>query len=392
MRFKMQLFLLLLLFFSCTAEARIFIEDSVSVVGGFDTNPLYMDTSQQSDYLMKVDPKLFFVYDSKELTFKLGGWADYNKYFRDVNQTSLSWNAAGNIEARPSESIKIEFYADYTKNSDPILLDAESRYEWNSPSLRLKFDYRAPLSSWGFFAGFESNSKEYELVSVQNFNNRKKYISMGGKYYFFPETALIFGAKSGFSTYTQGYSARPYGNSDSVYNEVYTGLEGRISSDITMKFKLGFLWLDYEYGTDFYEPVVDLSFVDFLSPLHSLTVAYERMAYDSTYSNFYVDQKFSVESKSIWFDTITNVFTAQYIYRYYRYYPKRIDHRMGFVTDFAIPLITMRNISENISFVTTFLAEWVNSDAYNNFGFYTGPDPSASYRRFVVLVGLTTKY
>ncbi|MEI6093485.1 MAG: hypothetical protein WCQ47_07370, partial [bacterium] len=169
--------------------------------------------------------------------------------------------------------------------------------------------------------------------------------------------------------------------------------DGRISSDILMKLRVGFLWLDYQFGTDFTEPVVVLNFTDILSSLHSITVGYERMAYDSTYSNFYVDQKLSVESKSIWFDSITNLFTAQYIYRYYRYSPKRIDHRLGFISEFAVPLINLNRLNgESISFVTTFLAEWVNSDAYNNFGYYTGPDPSASYKRFVVMAGLTTKY
>lgn len=376
-----------------TSEAKFLVEDSISIVGGFDSNPLYRDTSASSDYLFQVDPKLFLIYDTNEITLKVGGLATYSKYIKNNNQTSLAWNLSGKLEARPYESTKIQFYSDYTKNSDPILLDDESRYKWSSPSLKLNMEYRAPTSSWGFSAGFEAQSKEYELASLQNFNNRKKYISMGGKYYFFPETALIFGAKSGYSTYTAGRSVGPYPNNNSVYNEVYTGLDGRISSDILMKLKFGFLWLDYQVGTDFTEPILSLNFIDVLSSLHSITVGYERMAYDSTYSNFYVDQKLSVESKSILFDSITNLFTAQYIYRYYRYYPKRIDHRLGFISEFAIPFITLNKLNgENISFVTTFLAEWVNSDAYNNFGLYTGPDPSASYKRLVIMAGLTTKY
>ncbi|MEI6080457.1 MAG: hypothetical protein WCQ53_07475, partial [bacterium] len=335
----------------------------------------------------------FFIYSSKEITFKLGGWADYNKYFKDKNQTSLGWNTAGSLEARPDDSTKISFYTDYTKNSDPIRLDSESRYAWNSPVIKLKVDYRNPLSSWGFAASFDSQGRYYDLAAVQNFNNRKKYISLGGKYYFFPETALIFGAKSGYSTYTAGPNTLPYTNTDSVYNEFYTGLEGKISTDITMIFKFGFLWLDYQHGTDFTEPVMSLRFVDLVSSLHTIAVEYERMAYDSTYSNFYVDNKLAVESKSIWFDSITNLLTVQYIYRYYRFYPKRVDHRLGAITEFAIPLVTLSKVNnETISFVTTALAEWVNSDAYNNFGLYVGPDPSASYKRFVVLVGLSTKY
>ncbi|MCX6111807.1 MAG: hypothetical protein NTY22_00750 [Proteobacteria bacterium] len=389
----MQLFLFLILLLPNAAEAKFSVEDSISLTGGFDSNPLYRDESLGFDYLVKVYPKLAFIYDTKEITLKVGGWADYDKYFKNTNQSSLGWNTAGELEARPYESTRIDFYADYTKNSDPILLDTESRYRWGSPTLKLVMDYRAPLSAWGFSSGFEATSKAYELASVQNFDNRKKYISMGGKYYFFPETALIFGIKSGYSTYTQGRNAQPYGNTNSVYNEIYTGLNGKISSDIMMKLKFGFLWLDYQFGTDFNEPVVTLNITDIISSIHSIKVEYERMAYDSTYSNFYVDNKLSVESKSVWFDSITNLFTAQYIYRYYRAYPRRIDHRLGFITEFAVPLVTISKMgNENISFITTVLAEWVNSDAYNNFGLYTGPDPSASYKRFVVLMGLTTKY
>ena len=389
----MRLFLSLILFLSATANASFLVDDSVSIGGGFDSNPLYMDSSLGSDYLIKVYPKLFFIYYTKEITLRVGGWADYDRYFNNTNQSSLAWNTAGELEARPYETTKIDIYADYTKNSDPILLDTESRFRWNSPTIRLSLDYREPTSSWGFSSGFEADNKNYELVSQQNFDNRKKYISMGGKYYFFPETALLFGIKSGYSTYTQGHYVQPYGNNNSVYNEIYTGLEGRISSDIMMKLRFGFLWLDYQFGSDFNEPVLLLSLTDIMSSLHSITVTYERMAYDSTYSNYYVDNKLSVESKSIWFDSITNLFTAQYIYRFYRAYPRRIDHRLGFIAEFAVPLVTIsRAGNKNISFVTTALAEWVNSDAYNYFGLYTGPDPSASYRRFVVLFGLTTKY
>ncbi|MEI6092803.1 MAG: hypothetical protein WCQ47_03880, partial [bacterium] len=208
----MLLFLLSLFMLCNTSEAKFLIDDSVSIVGGFDSNPIYMDTSQNSDYLFKVDPKLFLIYDTNEITLKIGGWASYDKYSKNQNQTSTAWNLSGKLEARPTESTKIQFYTDYTKNSDPIRLSDESRYQWSSPFLKLNMDYRGLMSSWGFSSGFEAESKNYELVSIKNFNNRKKYISIGGKYYFFPETALIFGIKSGYSTYTADRSSTSYPN------------------------------------------------------------------------------------------------------------------------------------------------------------------------------------
>jgi len=150
--------------------------------------------------------------------------------------------------------------------------------------------------------------------------------------------------------------------------------------------------MNYQYGLDFHEPVMSLRVTDIMSESTSLAAVYERMAYDSVYSNFYVDQKVAIELKSIWYDSIVNLATFQYIYRYYRISPRRVDHRLGFITEFSIPLFVISGIKENISFTTKAMAEWVNSDAYNSFGYYTGPDPSANYSRFVVLVGLTNKF
>ena len=98
------------------------------------------------------------------------------------------------------------------------------------------------------------------------------------------------------------------------------------------------------------------------------------------------------EFKSVWYDSMINLATFQYTYRYYRMYPRRVDHILGFITELAVPIIIIGSINENIAFTTKFMAEWINSDAYNSFGLYNGPDPSASYRRLVLMVGLTNKF
>jgi len=373
-------------------DAKFSIQDSVSLGGGFDTNPLFLDGSNSADYLLRVDPNLDFIYDKSSFYTKIGGGIDYNKYFKNSNQSFFKWKFDSLISIRPEESATLDLINNYDNNSDPVMMTTEDRAKWGLYTMIASLHYITKSNLWKIDGDFESYSRSYDSDTYKNFNNNKRYLSIKTKFYFFPETAFLLGCKGGLSTYPARSNATPYGLSDSVYMEGFIGLDGQITSNVEMFFKLGFLFLDYQRGTNFHEPVLDLRVTNFLSKLSSLTAAYERMAYDSTYSNFYVDNRLALEFKNIWYDNFVNLSTFQYIYRDYRIYPGRRDHRLAFITETAVPVFVMSSVKENISLFARFMAEWVNSDAYNYFNLYVGPDPAASYRRFVLLVGLTTKY
>lgn len=373
-------------------NAKLYVKDTVSIVGGIDTNSLYMESSSGMDYLLRLDPELDVIFDKREIILTVGGGIDYNRYFKNTEQSFFKWKFNGGLDLRPEEQTLISFVSKYDNNSDPILMDTETRSKWDLLSIKANIEHDTKSRSWKFISGIAVDSKKYDDDVFDNFNNKKAYINIESRYFFFPETALKLGVVGGRSYYTAGYSAAPYGNSDSVYIKGFTGITGRLSDSIKMDLTAGFLWMNYQYGLDFHEPIITMKITDIMSNSTSLSAVYERMAYDSVYSNFYVDEKVAIELKSIWYDSIVNLATFQYIYRYYRLAPKRVDHRLGFITEFSIPLFVINGIKENISFTTRAMAEWVNSDAYNSFGFYTGPDPSASYSRIVVLVGLTNKF
>lgn len=382
----------LLLMFAGNVDAKFSIQDSVSIGGGFDTNPLFLDGSSSMDYLVRVDPNLDFIYDKSSFYTKIGGGIDYNKYFKNSNQSFFKWKFDSLIEVRPEESTTLDLVNNYDNNSDPVMMTTEDRAKWGLYTMKASLHYVTKSNLWKIDGDFESYTRRYDSDTYKNFNNNKRYLSIKTRFYFFPETAFTFGYKGGFSAYTAGSGARPYANSDSVYSEGFVGLEGQLTSDVEVFFKLGFLYLDYQYGTSFHEPIMELRVTNLISKLSSLSATYERMAYDSTYSNFYVDNRLALEFKNIWYDNFVNLSTFQYIYRDYRIYPGRRDHRIAFITETAVPVFVMSSIKENISLFARFMAEWVNSDAYNYFNMYVGPDPAASYRRFVLLVGFTTKY
>ncbi len=388
----LNIIIFLFLFVVGFADAKFYVKDSVSILGGVDTNSLYLESSSGIDYFMRVDPKVIFVLDKREILLRAGGGIDYNRYFKNTEQSFFAWTFNGDIELKPDDQTKVALVNEYSNNSDPVLMDTEARAKWALYTIKANIDYKTANKSWEFISGIESDSKKYEDNTYQNFNNKKAYINIEARYFFFPESALKFGVVGGKSYYTAGYNSIPYGLSDSVSLEGFTGLSGRLMENMSMDIRAGFLWLDYQYGSSFYEPVMNLKVTDMVSSSASLSAIYERMAYDSVYSNFYVDQKVAMEFKSIWYDSMVNLTTFQYIYRYYKPEPKRIDHRLGFITEVSVPLFLINSVEENISFTTKFLAEWVNSDAYNSFGYYAGPDPSASYKRMVIMFGLTNKF
>ncbi|MBN1114678.1 MAG: hypothetical protein JXA66_05000, partial [Oligoflexia bacterium] len=274
----------------------------------------------------------------------------------------------------------------------PTLVESESRLKWLKHNFNVVTNYTSKSSFWTMQGKFESVRTDYEDDNYSNFDNIKRYFSLHNEFNFFPETAIFFGVRAGYSTYLAGMDVEPYGNSDSVHYEGYLGVDGRITSTVSMDVKLGFIWLDYQFGSDFHEPVFLLKFTDMFSGIHSVSAGYERMVYDSMYSNFYVNQRMFLEFKSLWFDNFINMTTIQYVNRYYRQSGKRIDHGLAFITEMAVPVFIFNRIGQNISLIGRFLAEWLNSDAYNIYGWYTGQDMSADYKRFYILLGLTTKY
>ena len=389
----LRIIIALLTMFSLNAYGKFYVKDSISLLGGFDTNCLYMESSSGLDYLMRVDPEVDIFFDRREFVFNVGGGIDYNRYFKNTSQSWFTWKFNGGVSLKPDEDSVFYLNNKYDNNSDPVLMDTETRAKWNMYSVRAGMDHKTQSKAWKFISGLSMDVKEYDDDDTyDNFNNRKAYIDIETRYSFFPETALRLGAIGGRSYYTAGYDVSPYGNSDSVYLEGFTGVMGRLTNDVSVDIKAGFLYLDYKYGTDFHEPVIRIKVTDLISYRTSLSAIYERMAYDSVYSNFYVDEKVSMEFKSIIYDSMASLSEFQYIYRYYRASPRRVDHRLGFITELSIPLFVVKQLKENISFTTKFMAEWVNSDAYNSFGYYTGPDPSASYSKMVFLVGLTNKF
>ena len=103
----------LLLALTGNLNAKFSVQDSVSIAGGFDTNPLFLDASSSMDYLLRVDPNLDFIYDKSSFYAKIGGGIDYNKYFKNTNQSFFKWKFDSLISIRPEESTTVDLVNNY---------------------------------------------------------------------------------------------------------------------------------------------------------------------------------------------------------------------------------------------------------------------------------------
>lgn len=379
-----------LMFFLLGLSPYLQINEYVDVYSGAQTNPIYYDGATKSDFFFGVDPNLDIYYKKKVIGVGLKSNLEYKKYFRVKNQSSLNYTLNPHIDIDLTDNFGVFISDEYFSGSDAILLETENRakYYENDFYSGLKFE----KDHFGFITGFKHEYTRYKLSNFNQFNNSKLYIDLKLKYKFLPETNLFFGGRWGKISYKEDYVLDSFYNSDSTHYEGFLGLEGKLTNSMLIYLETAFLWLKYANSSSFHEPTFKLKITDILSEKDSLSFGFERYAYYSYYSNLYLDQKVFIELKSIFFDKIVSLSKFQYIYRNYWGDNARLDHRVNFGLEFAVPLFKLSRISRNVSLFTSFDFEWVSSDAYNNFGFYTGPDLTANYKNFVLCLGLTTKY
>jgi hypothetical protein len=323
----------------------------------------------------------------------------YNKYLSETNLSYLSTDTTAIVKLNPDKRTSIELNKSYTEDRDPSFHFDNDPYRWIENKFLIKTNYKSDSTFWLINASFENTRINY--LDYNNLDNDSYFFNLTNYFQFLPETAIILGLKTGFINYGT-LETEYYSNINSIYYELFTGIEGRLTNTVTLSLKFGFLWLDYDQNTDFHEPVISVEFKDLFSQVSSATAGYERRAYDSTYSNFYVDNKLYMNFKSILYDRLINLITIEYIHRDYWKPNSRVDNKLGFISEFSYPLSNW--FGRNISVFTRFSYEWVSSDVIdaelipdpnfpdNKIINYLSNDPAASYKRFFISFGLTTKY
>lgn len=359
------------------------IEESLDINLGFDSNVFYQDTNIKHGYYFEAKPELSFYYKNNIVKTGLNGALEYKRYFAYTEQSNLFVSLEPFLLITPFNGFEFLLKNRHEIKSDPVFEEYESRAKFTENNLHGDISYKG--SNYGYkldFDHFYTWYPEYDF-----FNNQKLYGKFSFSYYFLPETSLKWGLKAGVIDYF--FKDIDFDNSDSKHFEAFMGLDGRLTRTINFNFEVGFVYLRYEEGDSFHEPVVRFLITHIVSPLFSINFGYERMPYDSYYSNYYVDQSFSTQFKTIIFSNIINLLKAEYIYREYRD-PSRRDNKLRVKTEFALPILAIDKMKKNLSVVLDFGGEWINSDAYNVFN--TGPDLAANYEKFFVTLGLTTKY
>lgn len=373
-------------------------KDALTVRGSFDDNVYFLNSKRVSDFCFNVDPSFYFSFIENEIELGINTDFSYNQYFNNTNLSNLQSNTGAIVRLKPDTRTYVELMQDYEASSDPSFVDGEDRYKWVQNSFVINTRYKSDSTFWSIHGSFENYKRNYLDATYNNLDNNYYYFTLMNYFTFLPETSLILGIKTGFIDYI--YQDLKYSNSNSTHYEFTFGVDGRLTNTVTLLLKLGFLWLDYDFDTDFHEPVIFVEFKDLFSQVSSASAGYERTAYDSTYSNFFIDNKLFMKFKSIFYDRLINLTTIQYIYRDYWIPNPRVDNRLGLITEFSYPITTI--YKRNISVILTSSYEWVTSDAYDGVvdkgdgativDIRGSLDPAVDYKRFFISMGLTTKY
>jgi len=400
-------FIILKMFYS----AAFIFDESISILGSFDDNVYFSSEVKDkdgqifqekiSDFVFSIDPALYTAYKVNEIELGLKLGLNYNKYLKESKLSHLAYNTSAVVSLNPDQRTKIQLVKSYIEDQDsPFHID-HNPYKWIENNFIINTKYISDSTFWSIDASFENIKINYLDPNYNNLDFDSYFFTLANYFQFLPETSIVLGLKTGFIDYSildSTYNT----NVDSVHYEVFTGIEGRLTNTVTLSLRLGYLWLDYQSSTDFHEPVISVEFKDLFSQVSSATAGYERRAFDSTYSNFYVDNKLYMSFKSILYDRLINLLTIQYIHRDYWKPNSRVDNRLGVISEFSYPLTSW--FGRNISFILKGSYEWNTSDVIDaylepsltepgNYNiFYLSKDPAANYNRLFISVGLTSKY
>jgi len=394
----------------CFSSSYIF-DESITVLGSYDDNIYYSSNNKdkdgnifqerKSDFILSIDPSLYTAYKVNEIELGIKAGFNYNMYFSESKLSYLANSSKAIIKLNPDQRTSIELNKSYIEDRDPSFHIDNDPYKWIENGFLINTKYTSDSSFWSINASFENIKKNYLKHDYNHLDFDSYFFILENYFQFLPETAIILGIKTGFIDYSF-LDTDYHTNIDSMHYELFTGIEGRLTNTVTLSLKLGYLWLDYQTSTDFHEPVISVEFKDLFSQVSSATAGYERRAFDSTYSNFYVDNKLFMSFKSILYDRLINLLTVQYIHRDYWKPNSRVDNRLGLISEFSYPLSTW--FGRNISFIISGSYEWITSDVIDAYLEpdeidstifylrYLSNDPAGNYKRLFLSVGLTSKY
>ena len=296
------------------------------------------------------------------------------------NLDNFGVDVTGQLRALHSESFS-GLLMGYARNEAEAAVNSESLIRY-----RMIYGGGAKLIwTLGEFSVLSvSGNYEMQVHDVELYQHLDGYDTSGSarySYYFLPETAIYFEASGGVRVYPNG--SNPIDEvefdeqSDSIFAEFMSGVEGRLSDTTSIHASAGFLYREYVVDADFAEPIFRLKFEEQLSPRDILVAGFDYRVTDSYYTNFMVDQTISLGYGRILGDQILVLGRAAYSALSFSLPNRREDQRILGEVDFEY------SYTSELKFGAQFTLDLLNSDARENFT-TTGslddvPDPGVSY-------------
>lgn len=289
--------------------SNLVLHPGIGIEGGYDSNVFYSSPDEaggvKSAGRLRITPHVDLATRSPQrltgtngeqatpqTAFRLGLAGSYQEYLSDdevvTEQRNIGMDAHLRADFMQRSTVSFRLADDFTRAVEPTneaMIGTFNRdYNRADASLGIAPGGRTLEIRLGY--GFLINFYEDErFQQAGNFVGHDIYTTT--RWRFFPKTALIFDGRVTPTTYVAEGATHP----SSVPVRVRAGMNGLLTSRLSLQIMAGYGAGFYDAGDDFDSVIGQAELGYFIGPLARLNLGYARDFVDSIFSNFYLQDR-----------------------------------------------------------------------------------------------------
>jgi hypothetical protein len=274
---------------------------ALGLLGTYDTNALYSDTDQKSDFVLQVVPGGDFIWRTARLNLTTTYRFTLRKDFMESVQDNKGHIAGLRADYQVSRRMMIGVSESYEMTSDPADIQIPGRLDRKTNEASIAMTYRTPGDDFDSVLRYTHVWRRYEgeLQPISFFNNKVSMtsrINLSSRFRFLPKSVAYTTVEYGQTDFKNDPS-QTIGNSDSRGVWTALGLTSQFTRKLSASLEAGFASLFFDLGPNAYT-VTGGGAVNFHpTPLSSISLGYRRNVQVSTFTNYYKDHRFSLDGR-----------------------------------------------------------------------------------------------
>jgi hypothetical protein len=350
-----------------------------------ESNAFFRDREKVADFALYLKPEIALSRETKNTSAAFSLATDFSKYASNDSLDYFDYGMQGDLVLNKNGKWIWNGGVNYFFETEPPDDQGMKRLEKVEAEPYLEITYKKSEVKQHKLRGYAKQTT-FNFDTLEYANNMK----MGGtytyQYYFLPETAFIFTMDGEYSVYPDGLINQKVdpGSTRYLYDNMLmqarAGINGRLTEHTTVNLLFGYASRSYKKGSNYNEPVFEVSFHEQITPQDILMAGYLYRVYDSFYTNYEINQHMYLGYSRVFGDRFIVYFRADYIYRSYSLPNRREDQRLNGTIRVDISYKPNWIIQAGVN------GDFLVSDVINQTSALV-VDPATSYQALQVFVG-----